>query len=254
MNFLKNLQKFYFFVNFFLFNVTISLMLNRNYFFCGLVGTVLFFFSSFIWAATEKNTPDLVKKSQTKESISQKNSSGVESGAGEGIVNQKQGDFVSDPYKRNRLITERSSNASFVFMILRMLLVVFSIVALALLFLYFLKKKQKIENEEQSLIRSIVNYRLSASLSIQIIRVAQDYFMFVGGNEGSPYVEKIEDKQSIDEIKIFENQKTVAVPRFFDDFFKMGTSVKSKGVGSNFLGLPRALTVTKMMREKMRKK
>lgn len=160
---------------------------------------------------------------------------------------EAQTNFYSDPFDAR---TSLEGNSSFSYLLIRMMLVMAIIIAAAFFLLRYLKKRQGAIVGDQTLIRTIVEHPISMQTRVQIVKIVQDYFMLITTSDSAPYVRKIEDKASIDEIKIVENQKTASNPTFFKDLLTM----RYQGTDQSYLKLPRALSVTKMMSEKMKKK
>ena len=160
---------------------------------------------------------------------------------------EAQSNFYSDPFDTRAL---SDSSSSFSYLLIRMMVVMAIVIAAAFFLLRYLKRRQGAAVGDQTLIRTIVEHPISLNSKVQIIKIVQDYFMLVITGESAPYVRKIEDKVSIDEIKIVENQKTVSNPTFFKDLLTM----RYQGNEQSYLKLPKALSMTRMMSEKIKKK
>lgn len=160
---------------------------------------------------------------------------------------ETQSNFYSDPFDTRAL---SDSSSSFSYLLIRMMVVMAIVIAAAFFLLRYLKRRQGAAIGDQTLIRTIVEHPISLNSKVQIIKIVQDYFMLVITGESAPYVRKIEDKVSIDEIKIVENQKTVSNPTFFKDLLTM----RYQGNEQSYLKLPKALSMTRMMSEKIKKK
>ena len=151
--------------------------------------------------------------------------------------------FYQSPFE-NR---EQPVGLDFTSLIIR-LLVAFGILAGGgYLLVKFFQKRRGANLVDNPLVNVIVNFPLQLQSRLMLIRVVNSYHIVLASNENMLHLEKIEDKASIDEIKIFENQKGASSPQFFKELLAgyRGGMAKSSPVLSS-------LAFTNVMSQKMK--
>ncbi|BBM89082.1 hypothetical protein COTS27_00773 [Spirochaetota bacterium] len=146
-------------------------------------------------------------------------------------------DFYNNPFEA------KEPSGSFLALWLRLMgiLVVFALVAYALI--RFLKSREKVQMKSHALYNVVASFPLAVNKTIKIVKIVHDYFVIVVTQDNVIVLKQIEDKTSIDELKLYEGGVVRAEEPLFGDIFKKYSFFEKK----------QPLEITRALKEKLKK-
>ncbi len=126
---------------------------------------------------------------------------------------------------------------------LRMILILGVIIVIIYLIFYFIKKRGSPKLQDNELFSVISTQAISNNRTIHLVQVGNQFFLIGSGEQSVNLISEIEDKETIDEIRLkLSNIKSGDKKRFgniFSNLFGQGSSVRLDGsvnkLGNDFI-------------------